>query len=336
MASAKARTHSLLAGAARRTPGLRRVFDERARYAAEAAELRATLERTLSGAEEADGQEQSAVLAGLYPLGHFYSPIPDMADIRARGEQIFADRDGFPGIDLNVDAQLELARQLADVVQDQPFHATEVADLRYYFSNPYFGYGDGLVLHGLLRLWHPRRFIEVGSGFSSALVLDTNERYMDGSLQCTFIEPYPERLHSLLRDGDEKRVRIIEAPVQTVPIEEFHQLQAGDILFIDSSHVAKVGSDVNYLLLDVLPTLPPGVNVHVHDIVWPFEYQDWVYQGRFWNEAYLLRALLINNPRLAVTWFSNQLAWTKARHEVSPLLPIWHLDPGTSLWLRTC
>jgi hypothetical protein len=107
------------------------------------------------------------------------------------------------------------------------------------------------------------------------------------------------------------------------------------VLFIDSSHVAKIGSDVNLLFLEVIPRLRPGVQLQVHDIIWPFEYaRKWVYQGRAWNEAYLLRALLVGNPRLRITlWSSYLAAWHRDR--VGAVLPLWLRDSGTSMWLET-
>ena len=115
----------------------------------------------------------------------------------------------------------------------------------------------------------------------------------------------------------------------------FDDLAAGDVLFIDSSHISKIGSDVNMLFLDVVPRLPAGVHVHVHDIIWPFEYaRKWVYEGRAWNEAYLLRALLINNERLRVTLWGSQLRHRRLA-EMEALWPEWAAVGGTSLWLET-
>jgi hypothetical protein len=130
-------------------------------------------------------------------------------------------------------------------------------------------------------------------------------------------------------------VTLLSQPVQQVDRAVFDRLEAGDVLFIDSSHVTKIGSDVNLLLLEVVPRLRPGVNVHLHDIVWPFEYaRKWVYQGRAWNEAYLLRALLTGNPRLRITFWSSQLAACH-RERVGAALPLWLRDSGTSMWLET-
>jgi hypothetical protein len=89
------------------------------------------------------------------------------------------------------------------------------------------------------------------------------------------------------------------------------------------------------LLLEVVPRLRPGVHVHVHDIIWPFEYaRKWVYQGRAWNEAYLLRALLVGNPRLRIELWSSQLAACH-KERVGAALPLWLRDSGTSMWLET-
>ena len=103
---------------------------------------------------------------------------------------------------------------------------------------------------------------------------------------------------TLLRGDDHSRASLIVAPLQDVALEEvIGTLRANDVLFIDSSHVSRVGSDVNRLIFAVLPELPKGVFVHFHDVFYPFEYpQEWVYEGRGWNEAYILRAYLQANP----------------------------------------
>jgi hypothetical protein len=115
----------------------------------------------------------------------------------------------------------------------------------------------------------------------------------------------------------------------------FAELEAGDVLFIDSTHVSKVGSDVNFLFLDVLPRLPPGVHVHVHDVFYPFEYpREWVLGGSGWNEAYLLRGLLTHNPRLRIELWNSFLA-SGHRTELEALMPRWVPDGCSSLWLVT-
>ena len=118
----------------------------------------------------------------------------------------------------------------------------------------------------MLRQFKPKRVIEVGSGFSSAAMLDVNEKYCNGEIDFTFIEPSPDRLLSLLRNQDTERCRIVRALVEEVPVRLFGDLRENDILFVDSSHVAKTDSDVLHLLFNIVPSLNRGVILHFHDI----------------------------------------------------------------------
>ena len=125
--------------------------------------------------------------------------------------------------------------------------------------------------------------------------------FFDNEIQCTFIEPHPKLLKSLLKQGDLERIEIVPRPLQDVDLELFESLRANDILFIDSTHVAKIGSDVNRIFFEILPALATGVYVHFHDIFYPFEYpREWIYEGRAWNEAYMLRAFLMYNAASGV------------------------------------
>ena len=152
-----------------------------------------------------------------------------------------------------------------------PFKDEPTAGLRYYFANPFFSYGDAIILYSMLRQRRPRRVVEAGSGFSSAVMLDTNERFCLKQMRMTFIDPYPERLLALLVEEDLTRQHeVIADAVQGVSFEKFAELGANDLLFIDSSHVAKAGSDVVHLVTSVLPRLRKGVIVHFHDVFWPF------------------------------------------------------------------
>src|SRR5207237_8125791 len=137
---------------------------------------------------------------------------------------------------------------------------------------------------------------------------DVNELFFDNAIQCTFIDPYPQLLRTLMKESDFARTRIIGQRVQDVDVGIFRELEASDILFIDSSHVAKTGSDVNYILFKILPLLNEGVLIHFHDIFYPFEYPvDWVYEGRSWNEAYLLRAFMQYNEAFEIQFFNSFL-----------------------------
>ena len=264
----------------------------------------------------------------VMPPGHYHSPVPAVDELP---DSLFAERDSLPGVNLRVDEQLELASKLAPYLHEMPFEDRAIDGLRYRLSNPFFYKSDGLIYYCLLRHWKPKRIVEVGSGFSTALALDTAERFDDVSPEVTAIDPNPQRLKSLLRPTD--NVKIIEAPVQTVDAAVFSELEAGDVLFIDSSHVTKVGSDVNRLFLEIVPQLPTGVRVHIHDVFFPEYPRGWVYGGMHWNEAYLVRALLIGNDRLRIRWWNSYLNETH-RDQVSAILPGWGESACSSLWVE--
>lgn len=145
----------------------------------------------------------------------------------------------------------------------------------------------------------PRRIIEVGSGFSSLLMADVKARLGPQGPHITCIEPYPREF---LRRPDLQIDQLIVEKVQNVKSDLFLSLKAGDILFIDSSHVIKTGSDVQYLYLEILPRIPTGVLVHIHDIFLPAEYpKKWALEeNRSWNEQYLLQALLAHSNKFSV------------------------------------
>jgi predicted O-methyltransferase YrrM len=268
-----------------------------------------------------------------WPPGHYYSPIPALSYIRAQASRIFAVPSSIPGVELRHAEQLELITQLAAYYQEQPFRRERTSDLRYFFENGAFSYGDALILYSLLRHLRPARVVEVGSGFSSAVMLDTCARFLDSSVEFTFIEPFSTVIDELCRSFADD-VNIIRQPVQDVSLSLFQTLTAGDVLFIDSTHVAKAGSDVNFLLFEVLPMLRKGVVVHFHDIFYPFEYPvKWIEQGRSWNEAYVLRAFLMFSDRFDILLWNSFLAnFHKAT--VKAAMPLWGLNTGGSIWLR--
>ena len=270
----------------------------------------------------------------VYPSGHYYSPVPDLLRVREGGPRLFRrDRRECLGIDLREAEQLALLDRLAESYRDQPFPEHPGGGGRYHFRNPYFGQGDAIVLQAMLRHFAPRRVIEIGSGFSSAAMLDTHDRFLKDRIRFTFIDPYPDRLRSLLTDDDRARHEVLAVPIQEVDLSIFDGLEEGDILFIDSSHVVKIGSDVGRIVFEILPRLRPGVVVHIHDIFWPFEYpQDWLEAGRAWNEAYLIRAFLQFNPAYRILYFNAFMA-AFHRPALEARMPLCLENPGGSLWL---
>jgi len=269
------------------------------------------------------------------PPGHFYSPIPDVTYVQQHSSRLF-DRQlqHVSGIAIHADAQRALIERFARFYEEMPFRAEKSHGLRYHFDNEYFSYGDAISLYSMLRCFQPRRVVEVGSGYSSAVMLDTNDRFLSRSIKFTFIDPNPERLQSLLDDRDQGNHEVIAADVQNVPLERFQSLEANDVLLIDSSHVIKIGSDVVYLLSVVLPSLNRGVFVHVHDIFWPFEYpEEWILDGRAWNEAYALKAFLQFNSSFEILLFNSYLS-IHHKDVLERHLPLFLRNPGGSIWLR--
>lgn len=267
--------------------------------------------------------------------GHYSSPIPSDEDVARRGSEPEASVDTeFPGISLQTSSQLELLSRLEKLAATHPFTDKAEPGQRYYFSNDWFQYTDALMLHGMLRHFLPKRLVEVGSGFSSFVILDTLQ--MDPRLQCrvTLIEPNSERLRSRLSLSDEHHVELINSEVQRTSPNWFEHLEANDVLLVDSSHVSKCGSDVNFIVHEVLPRLKPGVLVHFHDIFFPFEYPEaHLRNSNHWNEAYILRAYLMHNDRYEIVMWNHYVKLFFG-HQFPIILDASRKDLACSLWLR--
>ena len=270
-----------------------------------------------------------------YPRGHYYSPLPDISEIQSRAELLFREEvDLGPSIDLQSQRQQLLLTELTRYYGDFQWPEQPSPHFRFHLGQTVFCHGDAVILHAMLRHFKPKRIIEAGSGFTSALMLDTSERFLQNQTHLTFIEPYPQRLFSLLRDNDRQRFEIITDKLQNVPLALFQQLDADDILFVDSTHVAKIGSDVNFILFDILPLLKPGVLIHFHDVIWPFEYSlDWILEGKAWNEAYMLRAFLQYNSHFQIVLF-NSFAGYAFKPFMEANMPKFLENSGGSLWIR--
>lgn len=292
------------------------------------------LVRALVGCEEF--RSRAAGSQEFVPGGHFYSVVPSDEDVRKALDGIgeLQHRTSIPGIECDTDLWFRHLESIRLHHVSAPFPHSRSPGFRYYYDNPAYSYGDALSLYTKILDLRPARVVEVGSGYSSALLLDTVERELAGSTAITFIEPYPELLKSLMMPGDEERCRVLGTGVQAVDLAVFDALREGDILFIDSTHVAKLGSDVNFLFFEVLPRLAPGVRIHVHDIFWPFEYPArWIEERRAWNEAYLLRALLSGSKRYKIEYFSSYM---NLFHEdwIREHVPQIAQNPGGHLWMK--
>ncbi len=275
------------------------------------------------------GAATSAAAPQAFPPGNFYSPVPPAAELLTvaseRARVWPADPVDPAGFDVRADAQLALLDRLGahrwpgDIGPEPAYDP----------GNDQFPLQDAALLRALLLELRPRRIVEVGCGWSTTV---TARAIADGGFACdlTCIEPYPR---DFLASIDEVTALRVER-VEHTPASVFAALGAGDVLFVDSSHVAKTGSDVVHLVLEVLPRLADGVIVHVHDVFWPHDYpQGWVRAGFGWNEQYLLQAHLAGNARAHVLALDH---WLAVRHPdaVEAAFGPVGLD-GSSVWFTT-
>lgn len=267
-----------------------------------------------------------------FPPGHFHSPLLDVSSIK-QGLKIADGPEDWEHISLNDAGQREFYRR--HLSRPETIHFPQVPETgwRYYADNGWFPEADAFLLASVLFESRPKRIIEVGSGYSTAALLDTLDR-LHFDPQISLIEPAPERLKSLLRECDHQRFHLSRCPIQDISVQTFQALESGDILFIDSSHVVKVGSDVSYLLLRVLPKLAVGTWVHFHDVFFPESYPvEWLTEGRAWNESHAIRAFLIGNAAFEIQAFH---AYARDQFEDNFWSPHEALrrSTGSSLWLR--
>lgn len=247
---------------------------------------------------------------GVYPIrDHYYEPLFNPS----RLQQPMDKPRYLPGIDMNEAEQLDLVRRFDFSPElSESFKNSKGEDsLSFYYENPAFTYGDAEYLYSIIRLMKPKKIVEVGSGYSTLMAVaavDMNKRE-DGQYICQHLCIEPYEMPWLESVG----VEVLRKRVEEIPLEFFKQLEPGDILFIDSSHMIRPQGDVLYEFLELLPSLPSGVLIHIHDIFTPFDYpEDWVKNhGRLWNEQYLLEAFLSFNRDFRVI---GALNWLKNYH----------------------
>lgn len=278
-----------------------------------------------------------SAFSNFFNIGHFYSLYPDLDVIMNRSEDLFSKDKIIYDVELNEETQIEILKQMTKLYDTLPAWSDisvskGKTEFRHHLVNPSLSHADAVGLHCMLRILKPKKMIEVGSGFTSAVTLDTNEFYLDNKMNIMFIEPYPNLLKSLLKETDD--VEVIESGLEDIPLDVFERLNEGDVLFIDSTHVSKIGSDVNYLFFEIMPRLKKGTYIHLHDIFYPFEYPiKWIYDGMIWNELYLLRAFLQNNADYEIVFFQNMM---EQKHK-ELFLHKWPFDQeicGGSIWLK--
>jgi hypothetical protein len=265
-----------------------------------------------------------------FPPGHFYSPLLDIESFLARqANHTERSKRDWAMTGLSVEGHLSAHREYLELTTLYGMPSSKL----YSVDNPYFFYADAFTASAMIAKYKPSRIVEIGCGFSSAAMLDAVEA-CNLSTTFHFIDPYPERLLALAPHNELKRHQISEKPVQEVGDDVFAALQPNDILFIDSSHVLKIGSDLNHILLRVLPIIPAGTIVHVHDVFYPLPYPpDWITRGRAWNEALIVQVLLRNSDTYEILFFNSYIQF-EAKNELSASNPKFLEGIPASLWLR--
>lgn len=241
---------------------------------------------------------------GVFPIrDHYYDPLFDPKNLKYS----LRDDRNLPGVDFNVQEQLDLLNKFSfnDELLNFPIDKKD-DKIEYCFNDGPFKSGDGEILYNMIRHFKPKRFIEIGSGHSTLMVINAIKQntISDSSYSCDHmcIEPFENKWLEQLD------VKIIRKMVENTDLSVFKSLQAGDILFIDSTHMVRPQGDVLFEYLEILPQLNSGVIVHIHDIFTPKDYLDeWLDEPRFWNEQYLLEAFLSLNKDFRIIGALNYL-----------------------------
>ncbi len=273
---------------------------------------------------------------------HYYLPIPDETDLN---DPMLKRSSDLVGIDMNEARALEWLQQTFAKYQHEfreafPIDRQEGRE-GFYLVNGGFMAGDAHVYYAMIREGRPQRIIEVGGGNSSLLAAAACLRNLaeyGTKPHLTVVEPYPG---DVLKRGVAGLDVLLEERIQTVDMDRFVSLQAGDILFIDSSHVLRPGGDVQREYCEILPRLAPGVLVHIHDISLPKPYFELYFQNHlYWNEQYLLQAFLTYNARYEVVWPGTYMfmkhadAMLQAFPEIAAMREKYPLAEPSSFWLR--
>jgi predicted O-methyltransferase YrrM len=267
---------------------------------------------------------------GVSPLRyHYYQPISKLSEL----PEILWENDDLKGIDFNIEGQLAILRSLN---YQEELYAYPIDDpgvgKQFFYKNSNFGSGDAEIYYALLRYLKPKRVIEIGGGYSTLIghhALEVN----GNSAEHICIEPY--EMPWLEKIG---LTKIVRSKVEDVPVEFFTELEANDILFIDSSHILRPGGDVWFEYLHILPNLKPGVFVHIHDIFLPYPYpREWLTVRRlYWTEQYLLQSMLQHSRAFEVVLALHFLSKMYA-NELARACPIYAMQAGRnpgSFWMR--
>ncbi|MFC1780902.1 class I SAM-dependent methyltransferase [Planctomycetota bacterium] len=269
---------------------------------------------------------------------HYSSPIPDLREIRKRQE--IWNKSSLAGIDFNTTSQLYLLENIfPNFKSELNFTSGKTKNPHeFYLNNTGFGLPDAGVLHCMIRHFKPKKIIEIGAGNSTLVSARASLLNKEDGIetQLISIEPYPKQYLLDSFDGLEK---LIVEKVENMGVDFFDQLEDGDILFIDTSHVLRIGNDVNFLFLEVLPRLKKGVIVHIHDIFLPYNYPKyWILNNMaFLSEQYILQAFLSCNKAFEIL-FANYFMSKEFTQKMNSIFIKPDRDTqeihGGSFWIR--
>lgn len=282
-----------------------------------------------------ESRQEIAEAAGFHVLPRrFDSPVPHLEEVDFAA---MTKPRSLPGIDLRINSALELLTKLKPFAAELdviPYEASSTAP--FWFSPEFlmsFPDYDSAVLYSMLRHLKPKRYVEIGCGYSSIISTHAHQRNQQEGATCDIVYADPEPrlpMDKVLTTG-----RMLRKRVQEIPLDLFTALQAGDILFIDTSHVLKIQSDVEQEILRILPVLAPGVWIHFHDVFTPYDYpEEWVRQPvRLWaNEQYAVECLLSGGNRYQIEIPLHYLV-RDYRGPIKEFYPRGRAR-GQSIWLR--
>jgi len=253
---------------------------------------------------------------------NYYSPIPDLENVPT---DVYDRRAGMPGIEFDLETQLSTLRALEPYLAE--FTPPSVWDREMY------GPIESDVLHAMVRSQRPRRIIELGSGVSSLIIAAAATRNADEGSPVSYTA-YDPFARDFIRAGV-AGLEWIPKSAADVALTEFESLGDGDILFVDTTHTVKLGSEVNYIILDALPAIGEGVLVHVHDVFLPYEYPRGFFEhGLYWAEQYLLQAFLTQNPKWEIYLALHALVRERPA-DISPIVRTFEAGAGPgAFWIR--
>jgi|tagenome__1003787_1003787.scaffolds.fasta_scaffold20895579_2 hypothetical protein len=262
----------------------------------------------------------------------FYSPIPDLEQLPPG---TFERRSELPGTGWDLDRQLAYVQALREPLAEfRSVVESSGGEPWRYAPNLSYTEADAAMLYAMVRTAKPKRIVELGSGHSTLVSAEAARRNASDGAAPTLevFDPFP----GVVQDDLPGLTKLERIGAQQVPLDVFETLESGDVLFVDTTHTVKVGSDVNFIVLEVLPRLREGVYVHLHDIFLPYEYpKQWLEDyGLYWTEQYLVHAFLLNNSAFEVLAAMHALQRDRRDAMAELLTPRVADWPGGAFWMR--